>query len=425
MSQPLKCPQCGASEANLLQDNIYQCKFCGSIYEYADAKPVFNTIPKSESPASLDTETFRQLPSKIIRSVIIGVALMIFGIAVSVFFSAKNKIKNTPTTSAKLYSSDNETNSSFTVVNTDKGPRVWTVSRKNSDGLKEVSYFLNQVDATENKIISSTPIGNTITWEQSLQDAYRMEQLKPVGKICWLIYGEKLLGYDVNTGKEIENNEILGAQFKELKNGIAKIEEAYDMEGFKLTTKDGFVYYYAVIANKLITENEYENRNKISNHFTERTEYAFTDEERQQLYKINRNIGELFDVKISSGTLSDLVEDKDNWYKRTYKISSLEEFTPNTIYFKAAVLYYDSSRLVIIYQKELGESSQIFVQCMDVNKNVLWTKSGDETAMFKPFLKSTNSKSFLNDHQLILIQPYQLAVCLDIETGNVKWSFKP
>lgn len=41
MPKPIKCPQCGASEANLLQNDIYQCKFCGSIYEFGDVKDDF------------------------------------------------------------------------------------------------------------------------------------------------------------------------------------------------------------------------------------------------------------------------------------------------------------------------------------------------------------------------------------------------
>ncbi len=425
MSQPLKCPQCGASEANLLQDNIYQCKFCGSIYEYGDVKPVFETTVRPEKPISFDDKKLQEIPSKIIRFVIIGFALMIIGFAATIIISVLHKTKTSSSVPAKLYKDNNETNSSFTLVNTKEGPQVWTISRRNSDGLKEVSYFLNKIDAKENELLASQPIGNTITWEQSLKDAYRMEGLKPMGNICWLIYGEQLFGYDVNTQQEVLNNELLGKQFSELKNGIANVEDVYDMDGFKLTTKDGYTYYYEAVLNKLFTEQQYEDKSSLEKTFTDKTEYCFTDEERQQLYKITRKVGEVVKKPISANIVSSLVKDNGAWYKRVYKIGSLEEFTPGIIYFKASVLYFDENNIVMIYQNELGEDAPVILKCLDADKKEIWSKTGEETALLKPFLKSTNSVSFLNGSQLAIMQPYQLGVSLNMENGEINWSFKP
>lgn len=425
MSQPLKCPQCGASEANLLQDNIYQCKFCGSIYEYGDVKPVFETTVRPEKPISFDDKKLQEIPSKIIRFVIISFALMIIGFAATVIISVLHKTKTSSSVSAKLYKDNNETNSSFTLVNTKEGPQVWTISRRNSDGLKEVSYFLNKIDAKENKLLASQPIGNTITWEQSLKDAYRMEGLKPMGNICWLIYGEQLIGYDVNTQQEVLNNVLLEKQFSELKNGIAKVEDVYDLDGFKLTTKDGYTYYYEAVLNKLFTEQQYEDKSSLEKTFTDKTEYCFTDEERQQLYKISRKVGEVIKKPLSANIVSSLVKENGDWYKRVYKISSFEEFTPGIIYFKASVLYFDENNIVLIYQNELGEDAPIILKCLDADKKEIWSKTGEEAAFLKPFLKSTNATSFLNGNQLAIVQPYQLGVCLNIDNGEINWSFKP
>ena len=425
MSQPLKCPQCGASEANLLQDNIYQCKFCGSIYEYGDVKPVFETTVRPEKPISFDDKKLQENPSRIIRFVIISFALMIIGFAATVIISVLHKTKTSSSVPAKLYKDNNETNSSFTLVNTKEGPQVWIISRRNSDGLKEVSYFLNKIDAKENKLLASQPIGNTITWEQSLKDAYRMEGLKPMGNICWLIYGEQLIGYDVNTQQEVLNNVLLEKQFSELKNGIAKVEDVYDLDGFKLTTKDGYTYYYEAVLNKLFTEQQYEDKSSLEKTFTDKTEYCFTDEERQQLYKISRKVGEVVKKPISANIVSSLVKDNGAWYKRVYKISSFEELIPGVIYFKASVLYFDENNIVLIYQNELGEDAPIILKCLDADKKEIWSKTGEEAAFLKPFLKSTNATSFLNGNQLAIVQPYQLGVCLNIDNGEINWSFKP
>ncbi len=426
MSSPLKCPQCGASEASLLQDNIYQCKFCGSIYEYGDVK---QEIDQPILATAFDEKRFQGLPSKILRFIFFGIALSIFGVAAFVIFSIKSNMKSTSvfkstTTPTKLYADNNETNSSFTVVKTKDGPQVWTVSRKNSDGLKDVSYALNKIDVKENNVSASYPIGKTITWEQSFKEEYRIGQLKQMGNVCWLTYGDKLLGYDANTQEEVINNETLCRQFTQLKNGIAKVEDVYDMDGFKLTTKDGYTYYYAAMGNKLLSEKQYDDKYKAESDLT-KTEYCFTEDERQKLYKIIKKTNNLFDTKISSNTLSSILKDDDGWYKKTYKINSAEEFTPNEIYFKAAVLYNDEDKIVIVYQKELGESGPIILKCMDANKKEIWSKTGDDALMFKPFLKSTNSESFMNTNQLVLIQPYQIALNMNMDNGEVLWFFKP
>jgi hypothetical protein len=425
MPKPLKCPQCGASDANLLQDSIYQCKFCGSIYEYGQAKPVYQKTPTSQRPFQSEQKTINESTSNIIRIVIITFAIMVIGTAASIFFTVKGKLKHSASTSKHLYKDYNEVSNGFTVVNTKNGPEVWTISRKTTDGLKEVTYFLNSVDVKNYKVKSSLQLGNTITWEQSFKDPYKMGQLKPIDSICWLIFGDKLTGFNVNTMEEIVNNAVLIRQFRELKNGIATVEDVYDMKGFKLTTKDGFVFYYAANTNTLFTEKDYKDRSTTKQAFINKTEYCFTEDERQQLYKVNRKVKADFSYKLSAYVLTNIIKEDGDWYRKSYNINSVEEVTPSKIYFKASVLYSDEKNVVLIYKDDLGEQAPIILKCLDASKNEVWTKTGQETELLKPFLKSTNSESFLNGKQLVIIQPYQLAACFNIDNGEMNWSFKP
>jgi hypothetical protein len=73
----------------------------------------------------------------------------------------------------------------------------------------------------------------------------------------------------------------------------------------------------------------------------------------------------------------------------------------------------------------LGEDAPIILKCLDADKKEIWSKMGEEAAFLKPFLKSTNATSFLNGNQLAIVQPYQLGVCLNIDNGEINWSFKP
>lgn len=163
----------------------------------------------------------------------------------------------------------------------------------------------------------------------------------------------------------------------------------YDMNGFKLTTKDGFVYYFLptekITKNadvrtlgKLLTDKEYDNRFSKQALGDEEnvTEYCFTKGERQKLYVVNRKVSTVLKQKLSPSTLSDIVEENDNWYKRSYKINSVEEFTPSKIYFNATVLYTDESHIITLFQNEAGDNATtVTLQCLNTDKTIKWTKT--------------------------------------------------
>lgn len=418
MSRPLQCPQCGATEANLLQDNIYQCKTCGTIYEYGEKPEPTPAI----NPEVFDKEILPDVRKKVTSTIAVGIAMLLIGFGVAVFFAGKIKTQTSSSSTKTLFKNSNETNSSFTVVNADAGPQVWTISRRNSDGLTEVSYFLNRVDPKENKVESSQQIGNTITWKQSFEDAYKMGSIKAIGNVCYVINGNQLIGYNVNTQQEAISNDVLVKKFPSLSTGIAAVEEMYDADGFQITTRDGFKFYYLPKQQKLLTEKEYEEK---SDKAINTTAYCFTDSKRQQLYKITRNDGGVFQKKINPSTLSSIINDKSDWYQKNYKINSIEEFTPAEIYFNGNVLYEDENKILIVYQKEAGDDSPVEIKCLSADKKLLWSKTGADAAIFKPMLKSGNTQSLLHKDQLVIIQPYQEAICLNSENGSVLWMFKP
>ena len=425
MSTVIKCPQCGASDPNLLQDNLYQCKFCSSIYEDGDKSKVQPQI-EINIPKMLDGFGTKKLVSKIIRFAVVMFLIPVVIFIAAVFFTSKNQLsKFTGQTSTRLFKDYSESSRCFTVVNANIGPEVWVVSKWNSDGLKEVSYKLNKVDPEKNKVITSSEIGKKITWNQSLTDDYRMNDLYQMGKICWLIYGNKLIGYDVNTQIEIENNETIKRKFPKLNSGIAKVENVYNVDGFKLTTNDGYIFYYMPTLDKLFTEKEYDDKSYLPKNYEDKIEYYFTDGERQQLYKVSKKAGKEIDVKLTASTVSFVLKNNTDWYRKMYKINSMEEFTPNEIYFNANVLYSDDNKVIIIYQKALGAESPIYLTCLDAQNKEMWTKVGSELEMLKPFLKSSNEYSFSHGNQAVLIQSSQIAVCVNMNNGEIIWSFKP
>lgn len=211
------------------------------------------------------------------------------------------------------------------------------------------------------------------------------------------------------------------------------------MNGFKLTTKDGFVYYFLptekITKNadvrtlgKLLTDKEYDNRFSKQALGDEEnvTEYCFTKGERQKLYVVNRKVSTVLKQKLSPSTLSDIVEENDNWYKRSYKINSVEEFTPSKIYFNATVLYTDESHIITLFQNEAGDNATtVTLQCLNTDKTIKWTKTGADVELFKKMVKSTNSSAIKNGTEIAIMQPYVAAVGVDSETGNINWTFKP
>lgn len=431
MTKPLSCPQCGASDANLLQDNLYQCKFCGSVYEFGNAKSdTKDKANKNYQTIVIDSTSVGKTSRKIITPFLFILAGISISISLTIYFVSNNALKkfksDTSYISSKgLYNSLNESTYSFAAVNTKKEPQVWTISKIISERNTKVEYFLNQVDVNQRKVIKSKIISHPITFTKSIEDAYRMNQPKPIGNICWIIYGEQLFGYDVNTFEEIANNTTLSNKFTELKKGISKVEDVFNVPAIKLTTKDGYEFYFLPEQNKLFNEKDYNNINKNRNDLSLITEFYFTEDERQQLYKLERNVSNILYTKIPSSTINSLVSENDNWYKKNYHVKSIQELTPNLLYFNASVLYSDSSKVVIVYQKELGESSAFLLSCLDINGKEIWTNNSIDVEILKLFKKTTISNAYSHGSQLVITQPYLVSINIDISDGKLKWIFKP
>ncbi len=442
MLKPFQCPQCGASECTLIEDNRFHCNFCGSIFIYGNA----TKFQQEEIPVNTAYEgnELQDLPKKAAKKVgCAGVALMIFFAAVAVFIFKGTKTNATGDDSSISKKDYTEYNSQFTIVKTEKGTQIWTASTRTMNESKEESYYLNQLNPTEKKAFNSILLGKVTAENSSEKDAYKVSELKCFGNVCYATVGEnKLVGYDVNTQEELVNNDLLSTNFSELKSGIAKIEDVYDLDGFKLTTKDGFKFYFIPAEKikknaetrtlgKLLTEKEYDSRNSKQTIDVEKvvTEYCFTKGERQQLYVIKRKTGMLFENKMTPSKLSDVINNDniDNtWYRKSYKIISTEEFTPNKIYFNATVLYSDEDEILVLFQNEAGDNaSSITLQCINADKTVRWTKTGDEITMFKKLIKSTNPAAIKNGNEIAIMQPYVAAIGIDSETGKINWTFKP
>lgn len=438
MSKPLQCPQCGANECTLIEDNRYHCNFCGSIFISGDSTRFQQEkIPVKQN---YEGEILESIPKKAARligcSTIISMAVFA---AVAMFIVRNTITKNAGSTSIfeKNYS---ESNSQFTVVNTESGTQIWTASMRDMNNSKEESYYLNQRHPKEEKPFNSILLGTVTSGISDEQAIYKVSNLQCIGAVCYAIVGaDKLQGYDVNTQEQVISNEIISANFSEFKSGIAKVEDVYDLSGFKIITKDGFSYYFipsekitknaaARTLGKLLTEKEYKNRFiKVTIDVEKNaTEYCFTKGERQQLYAFTRETGMLFNQKISSSTLSDLLEDDASWYKKVYKINKIQEFTPGKIYFNATVLYSDATQVIVLFQNEAGDNvTSITLQCINTDKSIKWTKTGADIELLRKFIKSSNSIAIKSGTEIAVMQPYVAAVGIDSETGNINWTFKP
>lgn len=432
MPKPIKCPQCGASEANLLQNDIYQCKFCGSIYEFGDVKDDFDKSIFKHKPSKQDipSTTSTNTSSTITQIILWAFLFFLISIGISLYFTLR--VKNKPfalssfkTERSSFYDNNNESTNYFTFVTTNSGAKVWTISRVNANDLSTVNYYINELNLAEKKVEKSFQLGKTISWKQSNDDAYRISFFQAIGDTCWLIYGSNLIAYDANTFTEVLNNETLKRKNAILKSGIAEIEKNHNGEGFKITTKDGYKFIY-YLSNKSIVAEKQSTESTVKNEATfDVTEYYFTTAERQQLYRVKRKVSAINPSIFHESSLTSMLSDNSDWYRRVYKINSVEEVKKGSVFFNAAVLYSTNDKIVAVYQKELGDSASIYLTCFDTNGNERWTKNDMETAYIKPFLQSTNAICALNGKELVMMQAYQSIICLDIDKGIVLWKFKP
>lgn len=426
MAEVIKCPNCGASDAEKKSETEYICNYCESQF----------TIGKSHKTTSIDDilNQLHQVRSRNVSSptvkparmigLMIAISVMGVIIAVSVFLanSGNTIMENSP---GKMAADDywNEGSAhKFYIFEGDKGAMCWILINQSSKHLDSAKYTLQLVDPAKNKLVKEQHY-LTMTWNESFNFGnYLSEMVVSANKVYFLSDANGLSIYDLYTGKLLTSNDEFASRFPELKAGIVSAKNIYYKKAIELLTKDGFKFYYIPGYDQLTSEkdfNDYQKSQALIGGF------VVSGEPRQKLYYIISKQ----DTLRNDFSFSEYYLDE---YLRKGKANGKGEkgFAVDTsqTFFNVNFLFRNKNQVVFAYTENVAKDSPSYIISYSMNNlnEKLWkidfnSISGFEKAMKDGYYLRT---SFSKQELAVWYESAsKIGFGLDLKSGKIKWNY--
>ncbi|GJQ04467.1 hypothetical protein [Capnocytophaga canimorsus] len=397
--KPIKCPQCGSTQATETKTDYYRCNSCQSEF-FIDSDDI-----NINHRHTYDYGT-TQLPTASRKYLIISiVSSFAFLIGVFVFFSLihKNTLPTTaPSVKAKSYWNIDE---KIPIAHPQGEPIVLMIGEIITGDypnkiIKPTFGFYN-AKTFEEKALISIDIGQEVN-ETSLK---KMDE----GKTYIVINKNRLFLLDENT-MNISEITPKQTQLSEFEKGFAKVEASSVYENsLKITNNLGQEYYYFPKLHKAVP---YRNHQELTQMIAEnpiveggRVLFSFSTKWGAYEEKLTDKFPELYKVKIATAAGYPYRElflrwEYDFFSKKVVFKSHPESrviwhqnFTPERIYFRPRVLHYDENEVLIFYKNELAESSPYFFQILDA-----------QTGEVKQTFQSAEKRTYLTQEHVTKIK---------------------
>ncbi|MFJ1426514.1 hypothetical protein ACILD6_09480 [Capnocytophaga canimorsus] len=410
--KPIKCPQCGSTQATETKTDYYRCNSCNSEF-FID-----NDDINIHHRHTYDTP---QLSAKHLK------ALKFLGLGIAVFFLMMVVISLLPSKSIHAPAVVKENKSYWDIeqiiptTNKDGEPIAIVVGSIVSGNHPNQTYkpTFGFFHAQTFKEIAAVPIDIEKVGDVSYKKMDEGKTYIIINKNRLFLLDEKTLSISEVTPQSIG--------LAELEKGFAKVELVVVYENtLKITNNLGQEYYYYPKLNKAILYGNYKEIDQLiaQNPIAPQgvTQFIFTEKRVGFSEKMTDKFPELFKVKTQSQIGYPYRELMMRWnynlseqrveletYKKESRIISYENFTPERIYFKPKVLHYDDNEVLIHFKHELAESSPYFFQVLDA-----------QTGEVKFTLQSNKEITYLNSSEVAKIKEGYLIGGYDAYILNTK-----
>ncbi|MFK8271524.1 hypothetical protein [Capnocytophaga stomatis] len=403
--KPIKCPQCGGTQATETKTDYYRCNSCKSEF-FID-----NDDININHRHSYDTPQFSAKHLK---------ALKFLGLGIAVFFLMMMAIPLLPSRTTYSPSAVQENKPYWDIeaviptANKEGEPIAIAVGDIVSGNYPNQTYKPNFgfFHATTFKEIAAVPIDIEKVGDVSYK---KMDE----GKTYIVINKNRLFLLDENTLSISEvTPQTIG--LPEFEKGFAEIDtnSAYE-NSLEITNNLGKEYYYFPKLNQAIL---YGNRKEMDQLIAQNpiapqgvTRFVFSrkgDDKLPELFKVKRQgqVGYPYKRYFFRWFKGELYIDKES------QVVSYENFTPERFYFKPEVLHYDDKEVFIYFKHEWAESSPYFFQVLDA-----------QTGEVKFTLQSNKDITYLSSSEVAkikegyLVAPYDVFL-LNIQEGKLEKS---
>ncbi|MFK8294866.1 hypothetical protein ACI760_01575 [Capnocytophaga canimorsus] len=359
--KPIKCPQCGSTQATETKTDYYRCKSCKSEF-FIDSDDI-----------NINHRHTYDMPQFSVKNL---KALKFLGLGIALFFAMMVVISLLPSKSTYAPTTMVQENKPYwgiggaiATANKDGDPIVVVVGAIISGNYPNKTYkptfgFYNAITFKE---IAAVPIDiekvGGVHWK-------KMDE----GKTYIIINKNRLFLLDEKT---LSISEITPQSIglPEFEKGFAEIRTNSIYENtLRITNNLGREYYYSPKLNKAVLDKNHKEieqlvaQSPIGSQVL--TQFAFSrkdDDKLPELFKVKtqRQAGYPYKALYLRWYNGGLYIDKES------RVVSYENFTPERFYFKPEVLHYDDKEVFIYFKHDVSESSPYFFQVLDAQTGEL------------------------------------------------------
>ncbi|MFJ1473731.1 hypothetical protein ACILE9_05650 [Capnocytophaga cynodegmi] len=411
--KPIKCPQCGSTQATETKTDYYRCNSCQSEF-FIDSDDININHRHIYNTAELPPVNKKYL----VMSTIISFAFLI-GVIVFYTFIQKNSYPLSSTLQKNTEYWDIE--QIIPTSNKDGEPIAIVVGDIVSGNYPNEVYkpTFGFFHAQTFKEIAAVPIDIEKVDDVSYK---KMDE----GKTYIIINKNRLFLLDEKT---LSINEVTPQSIglAEFEKGFAGVELAVAYENtLKITNNLGQGYYYYPKLNKAVVYGNYKEIDQLiaQNPIAPQgvTKFVFTKKGVGFSEKMTDKFPELFKVKTQSQIGYPYRELMMRWnynlseqrveletFQKESRIVEYKNFTPNRIYFVPEVFHYNDNEVLIHFKHELAESSPYFFQVLDA-----------QTGEVKLSLQSHKNMHYVRDDFVAKTKDGYLITLRDIFLLNTK-----
>lgn len=358
--KPIKCPQCGSTQATKTKTDHYRCNSCQSEF-FIDSDDI--------NINHRHTYHIPQLSGKHLK------ALKFLGLGIAVFFLMMMVISLLPSKSTYSPSAVQENKPYW-----DIGQIIPTT---NKDG-EPIAIAVGDIVSGNHPNQTYKPIFGFFHAQTFKEIAAVPIDIEKVGGVHWKKMDEGKTYIVINQNrlflldeKTLSISEVTPQSIglPEFEKGFAEIDTnaAYE-NSLEITNNLGREYYYFPKLNQTIL---YGNYKEIEQLITENpivsqgvTRFVFSrkdDDKLPELFKVKTQgqVGYPYKWLYLRWHNGGLYIDKES------RVVSYENFTPERIYFKPEVLHYDDKEVFIYFKHDVSESSPYFFQVLDAQTGEL------------------------------------------------------
>ncbi len=389
--KPIKCPQCGSTQATETRTDYYRCNSCHSEF-FID-----NDDIHIHHKHTYDTPQLSANHLKMLKLVGIGVAAFF----VMIFFLMPKFSLFQPNTAS--YSPPVSENKPY-----------WDIEQfiptTDKDG-QPIAVAVGDVISGHHPVQTYQPtfgFFNAQTFKEIATIPIDIERVNNVrskkmdeGKTYIVINKNRLFLLDEKTLSISEvTPQTIG--LPEFEKGFAEVSTSTPFENsLEITNNLGSEYYYFPKINKALRKGDFSEAKRFILELPKAPQdivrFAFSKESPLSENKIEDKFPELFKIK-TQGQMGypyrrlflrwgdspwDKIEGFHILTDDASRVSSFENLTPGRIYFKPEVLHFDENELLIYFKHDVAESSPYFFQVLDAQTGeVKFTKQNNQNVTY-------------------------------------------